>query len=621
MNSQLRRVTIVLSLLVPLAAHAANLKFHAATGTEPVIGRYLVTLDTSIPADQASASAEALARAYHGQLEPFASSEIRQFAIAMLPGRARTLSADPRVREVTEIAQSGRAPSPPPANSSATLAGHLTPIARDVSSSGTYLYDGSGDIKSIGSDSFVYDVDGRLMQATVQASQQSYTYDAFGNRLSATRAAGATGCVGGCEAVVTVNHQNNHLTEQTYDEAGNVASGFGAAYTYDGTGMVTRATVGSDDRIFVYTADDERLAVRNGVSWTWTVRGQGNKVLREFTSTETSSSPLVLSYHTWSKDYVWRDGLLFASVFQSTSGPTTYHYHLDHLGTPRMITANGGVLVAKHTYYPFGAEMDIAPHESAVEAMKFTGHERDIVAANNATVDYMHARFYNANLGRFLSVDPILGAPSKPQSWNRYTYVDNNSLSNTDPTGKCSAPKGLQEGQVGVCIEAFIAAARIGLVGFGDRRGFTRNDSDASARVSFKAIIDPHKGTIVDQFLRPGVTKAGLLTPAIAVQGTADLQAASTTTDNGTKFGFFINAKNGLSAVNTFGSISILAILDVSKSGNITVDPNSRTKGYPSIEGYQYKMVNGQLVIETLFQLPETETKALKGPMDVPLVK
>jgi RHS repeat-associated protein len=439
MNSQLRRVTIVLSLLVPLAAHAANLKFHAATGTEPVIGRYLVTLDTSIPADQASASAEALARAYHGQLEPFASSEIRQFAIAMLPGRARTLSADPRVREVVEIAQSDGAPSPPPANSSATLTGHLTPITRDVSSSGTYLYDGSGNIKFIGSDSFVYDVDGRLMRATVQANQQSYTYDAFGNRVSATRAAGAAGCVGGCEAVVTVNHQTNHLTEQTYDEAGNVASGFGAAYTYDGTGMVTRATVGSDDRIFVYTADDERLAVRNGVSWTWTVRGQGNKVLREFTSLETSASPLVLNSHTWAKDYVWRDGLLLASVFQSTSGPTTYHYHLDHLGTPRMITASSGVLVAKHTYYPFGAEMDIAPHESATEAMKFTGHERDIVAANNASVDYMHARYYNPNMERFLSVDPVLEtdkASVDPQRWNRYTYAIGNPMKYTDPTGR-----------------------------------------------------------------------------------------------------------------------------------------------------------------------------------------
>lgn len=37
--------------------------------------------------------------------------------------------------------------------------------------------------------------------------------------------------------------------------------------------------------------------------------------------------------------------------------------------------------------------------------------------------DYMHARYYNPNLGRFLSVDPVLDqkrALSNPQSWNRY---------------------------------------------------------------------------------------------------------------------------------------------------------------------------------------------------------
>ena len=35
---------------------------------------------------------------------------------------------------------------------------------------------------------------------------------------------------------------------------------------------------------------------------------------------------------------------------QGPSGPTTYYYHLDRLGTPRMITNDARILVAKHTY-------------------------------------------------------------------------------------------------------------------------------------------------------------------------------------------------------------------------------------------------------------------------------
>ncbi len=282
----------------------------------------------------------------------------------------------------------------------------------------------------------------------MQGNQQNFVYDAFGNRTATVTASGAVGCVGGCDVPDTAvtsqtNPQNhNHLAAATYDDAGNVTSEYGAAYTYDGTGMVRRATVGSDVRDFVYTADDERIAVRQGASWTWSVRDQSGKVLREFTSLETSPSPLTLTSHYWSKDYVWRSGQLLASVFPitpgSTSPTTTYHYHLDHLGTPRLVTDGNHILIGKHAYYPFGAEMNLTPTESATELMKFTGHERDIVAATNGSVDYMHARYYNANLGRFLSVDPVEGDPRQPQSWNRYAYVTNNPVNHTDPTGKCT---------------------------------------------------------------------------------------------------------------------------------------------------------------------------------------
>ena len=201
--------------------------------------------------------------------------------------------------------------------------------------------------------------------------------------------------------------------------------------------MVTAATVDSDVRNFAYTADDERIAVRRGSSWTWTVRDQSGKVLRELTSLETSN-PFGLTAHAWSKDYVFRDGLLLASISipAGASTPTTYHYHLDHLGSPRMITRDGGTVVSMHNYYPFGAEMALTPQENPAEAMKFTGHERDIVAGSDHSVDYMHARYYNGNLGRFLSVDPGPYHPEEPQTWNRYAYVGNNPISFSDATGR-----------------------------------------------------------------------------------------------------------------------------------------------------------------------------------------
>jgi uncharacterized protein RhaS with RHS repeats len=53
----------------------------------------------------------------------------------------------------------------------------------------------------------------------------------------------------------------------------------------------------------------------------------------------------------------------------------------------------------------------------------------------------MHARYYSPNLGRFLSVDPVGGTVGSSQSWNRYSYVRNNPIRSTDPTGKQTVPE------------------------------------------------------------------------------------------------------------------------------------------------------------------------------------
>lgn len=47
----------------------------------------------------------------------------------------------------------------------------------------------------------------------------------------------------------------------------------------------------------------------------------------------------------------------------------------------------------------------------------------------------MNGRIYDPKLGRFLQTDPFVQAPKNSQNLNRYSYVLNNPLSYTDPTG------------------------------------------------------------------------------------------------------------------------------------------------------------------------------------------
>ncbi len=47
----------------------------------------------------------------------------------------------------------------------------------------------------------------------------------------------------------------------------------------------------------------------------------------------------------------------------------------------------------------------------------------------------MDGRIYDPTLGRFLQADPIIQAPNNSQSYNRFSYVFNNPMSYTDPSG------------------------------------------------------------------------------------------------------------------------------------------------------------------------------------------
>jgi RHS repeat-associated protein len=197
------------------------------------------------------------------------------------------------------------------------------------------------------------------------------------------------------------------------------------------------ATATGEHAAYVYTADDERIAVlnisSNGYEGTWRLRGLDNKVIREYHEKNGASQPW-----SWSRDYIYRGGLLLSS-YLSTSGGTEkrYDYHLDHLGTPRLITDAAGRKISAHNYYPFGAE--ITWTDAVAETMTFTGHERDSSATapgpNRDYWYYMHARYDSPNLARFLSIDRARSRSSHPQDWNRYAYAANNPAQNVDRKG------------------------------------------------------------------------------------------------------------------------------------------------------------------------------------------
>jgi len=251
-----------------------------------------------------------------------------------------------------------------------------------------------------------------------------------------------------------VSAATNHLTSNgaVYDAAGNLTEIAPPnqpntyVYVYDPLNSVQKTYArGSESlpRYFIYTADDERLWTYDGRTNTsrWTLRDLGGKVLRDYTL---DSPDGVQQRWRLSRDYVYRDGFLLAAITPNE----TLHFSLDHLGTPRVITDANKIRVGLHYYLPFGEEWLTEAQQTDGEPMKYTGHERDSdVAGGTAAVDYMHARYYAARMGRFLSVDPILSrrrALLAPQLWNRYAYSLNSPLKFVDPDGRFVRLSGCQ---------------------------------------------------------------------------------------------------------------------------------------------------------------------------------
>jgi len=80
-------------------------------------------------------------------------------------------------------------------------------------------------------------------------------------------------------------------------------------------------------------------------------------------------------------------------------------------------------------YMPFGSMRDHTG--TAVSNYKYTDQEQD----TETGLYYYHARYYDPIIGRFISADAIVQAFTDPQTLNRYSYVRNNPLIYTDPSG------------------------------------------------------------------------------------------------------------------------------------------------------------------------------------------
>jgi RHS repeat-associated protein len=249
----------------------------------------------------------------------------------------------------------------------------------------------------------------------------SWGYDRYGNRLNQTLTAGS-GYQGSVQVTASTNRINciggsgqscSGGVVPTYDANGNMTYDGSNNLVYDAENKAVSATNASTSG--TYTFDGNGLRVKKVSGGTTTVYVfSGSKVIAEYDNGAAPTSP--------SREYVYGGSRLLAKI---DSGGTKY-YHQDQLSN-RLVTDSSGNTAEQMGHYPFGDPW----YNASSDKLVFTTYERDSESSN----DYAQARFYRWLLGSFLSLDPLSGSTSDPQSLNRYTYVENNPIGAVDPSG------------------------------------------------------------------------------------------------------------------------------------------------------------------------------------------
>jgi RHS repeat-associated protein len=121
----------------------------------------------------------------------------------------------------------------------------------------------------------------------------------------------------------------------------------------------------------------------------------------------------------------------------NVSGTTyTYEYHLkDHLGNVRAVFNSNGTMSQKTDYYPFGMISSITQSGSTDNNYLYNGKELQDDNFGSVALDWYDygARFYDPQIGRFTTVDPMAELYF---SINPYCYALNNPVALIDPDGQ-----------------------------------------------------------------------------------------------------------------------------------------------------------------------------------------
>jgi RHS repeat-associated protein len=302
----------------------------------------------------------------------------------------------------------------------------LDRLTRMISTKGTttvadfqYQFNDANNIAQMidpaGTNSYGYDAVDRLTSATHSSvANESYAYDSVGNRTS--------------------SQLSSSYSYQPFNRLANTST---ANYSYDANGNLTSKTDSSGTTQFAWDFENrlKQVTKANGNIVTYKYDALGRRIERN--ANLVSPLPLMTTARfiydgadvirdidgsgVTTADYVNGPGI--DNKLRQTTATAALYFVQDHVGSTRVLTNATGNAVADLTYDSFGNSAG-----NTLTRYTYTGREFD----SDTGLYYYRARWYDPQVGRFISEDPI-GFDGDDE--NFYAYVGGDPLNNDDPSG------------------------------------------------------------------------------------------------------------------------------------------------------------------------------------------
>jgi RHS repeat-associated protein len=208
------------------------------------------------------------------------------------------------------------------------------------------------------------------------------------------------------------------------------------SYVYNANGNMVSKTVGANTTQFYWDYENrlKQVILPSGQNVVYKYDALGRRSERNVNNSTSwtkftyDGQDVILDQNSDGTSVTYLNGAGIDNKIRQTVNGQAQYFLSDHLGSTNALTDATGTVISSTNYDSFGN----ATNSSFPTRYQFTGREFDDLTG----LHYYRARFYDANLGRFISEDPI----GLNGGINPFVYVKNNPLFYKDPLGLTENP-------------------------------------------------------------------------------------------------------------------------------------------------------------------------------------